>query len=161
MTDTSDTPWYVEHCKEPKGEYHTRPHLSGAATNPENRQGTVIHHHSKFTSTEIQDAISTALHALKQTPNRVFLLGGDIPDKGVRRYFHVSWDTTDQEYKIIKEGDRERTSFPDQAAVREALFDRFPDNAYVFPILIHTENSPFNLDETEDRQPNNFIAIAA
>lgn len=160
MTTTDDTPWYVEHCNEPKGPYHTSWLLSQAARNPENRQGTVLHHHSEFAGTDIQDAISQALRILKEAPDRVFLLGGDLPS-GSRRYYHVKWDTDEEVYQIVQEGSRERTRFPDQQTIREALFDRFPDDSFVFPVLIHTENSPFILNEPEPRDDGSTIVAAA
>ena len=147
----SDEPWYVEHSKKPKGPYGARPFLQAAESNPENRRGVSLHHHTNYTSTSLQRRLATGLAILREAPERVVLFGGDL-ERGMqqRSYRHIRWKPDENTYEMVVENDGvgyNRHTYTELADVLNALDDVFNEDSFVFAHLIWQKNSPFNLPE--------------
>jgi len=145
---SDETPWYVEHSKRPKGGYGARPFLPTATDDPENRRGVDLHHHTDYASTSLQRRLSTGLAILREAPERVVLVGGDLERGGRRVYRHIRWNPEKHAYEMVQENDgwdRTRYEYTELDSVLNALDEVFNDDSFVFAHLIWQKNSPFNL----------------
>lgn len=142
----ADEPWYVEYSTEPEGEYGAIPFRPHAESNPENRAGVSLYHHTDYGSEDLQRRIMTGLAILRESPNRVVMVGGDLPG-GRQSYYHIAWDEDERVYKMVREGRTERKECGEANSVMNALDEKFPEESFVCALLIYRVNSPFNVDE--------------
>lgn len=149
--ETDDEPWYEEHATKPKGCYGARPFRPTATDDPENRHGVALHHHTDYGSTDFQRRLATGLAILREAPERVVIVGGDLERGGRNRvYRHIRWNPDENTYEMMQENDgwdRTRHKHQELADVLNALDDVFNDDSFVFAHLIYVKNSPFNLPE--------------
>lgn len=153
---SEETPWYEEYSKKPRGEYSPKLFARAAEDDPENRRGHVMHHHSDYEDSDLQDAIKHGLTILRADPERVLMVGGDLLPDARRTYRHVCWNTDDHTYEMMKEPARtsleryNRKQHKTIADVFDALDSVFHYDSLVFPVLIWQKNSPFNLSQNRD-----------
>jgi hypothetical protein len=160
---SNQTPWYVEHSKQPVGNYGAAPFQPQAEPDPENRKGTALSHHTEYESTSLQRQISDGLAILRDAPHRVVIVGGDwVPNEDVRVYLHIAWNTDTHEYELISEQPDSEPVMLKAATGISGVFERldtlFNPDSFVFAHLIYRTNSPFNLT---DQSRTTVVATAA